>query len=99
MAGRDDKWLGQTALAVLLYLEFARRGLLDGSARREVYPRALRALDWLRRMSDPQRFPPDGYIPVTGRSRPLPGWNTTWQMAHVAEALLAGAALESLGSS
>jgi len=50
-------------------------------------------------MSDPQRFPPDGYIPVTGRSRPLPGWNTTWQMAHIAEALLAGAALESLGSS
>ena len=99
MAGRDDKWLGQTALAVLLYLELARRRLLDGATRREVYPRALRALDWLRRMSAPQRFPPDGYIPVTGRSRPLPGWNTTWQMAHIAEALLAGAALESLGSS
>ena len=34
MAGRDDKWLGQTALAVLLYLELARRQLLDGETRR-----------------------------------------------------------------
>jgi hypothetical protein len=98
MAGRDDKWLGQTALAVLLYLELARRQLLDGETRRAVYPKALQALSWLREMSAPERFPPDGYVPVTGRSRPLPGWNTTWQMAHVAEALLAAPGLQSLGA-
>jgi hypothetical protein len=96
MGGRDDKWLGQTALAALLYLELAGRRLLDDETRRVYYPRAVGALDWLREMSAPGRFPPDGYVPVTGQSRPLPGWNTTWQMAHVVEALLAGPALESL---
>jgi hypothetical protein len=98
MAGRDDKWLGQTALAVLLYLELTSRRLLDGGTGRTYLPRALKALGWLRELSAPHRFPPDGYVPVTGRSRPLPGWNTTWQMAHVVEALLAGPALEALGA-
>ena len=63
MSGRDDKWLGQTALAVLLYLELARRELLDGETQRTCYPRALRALAWLRRMSDAGALP-------AGRLRP-----------------------------
>jgi hypothetical protein len=98
MSGRDDKWLGQTALAVLQYVELFGRQMVDGETHRTYYQKALRALGWLRQMSVPERFPPDGYVPVTGRSRPLPGWNTSWQLAHVVEGLLAGSALESLGA-
>ena len=97
MSGRDDKWLGTTAMAVMQYVELHRRVLIDPETHRTYYPKALRALAWLREMSRPERFPPDGYIPVTGRSKPYPGWNTVWLMAHTAEGLMSGPALESMG--
>ncbi|MCC7352179.1 MAG: hypothetical protein IT330_00375 [Anaerolineae bacterium] len=98
MSGRDDKWLGATAMAVLQYLELYRRILIDRETHHRYYPQALKALAWLREMSRPERFPPDGYIPVTGKSKPWPGWNTVWLLAHTAEGLMAGPALESLGT-
>jgi hypothetical protein len=97
MAGRDDKWLGMTAVAVLQYLELYRRMMIDEDIQRQYYPKALGALSWLREMSVPDRFPPDGYIPVTGTTRPWPGCNTVWLMALIADGLMGGPALESLG--
>ena len=98
MAGRDDKWLGMTAVAVLQYLELYRRMMIDEGTRRQYYPKALKALSWLRDMSVPERFPPDGYIPVTGTTTPYPGCNTVWLMALIADGLMSGPALESLGT-
>ena len=99
MCGQDDKWLGMTATAILQYLELYQRGLIDLETHQTYYPKAMQALMWLREMSDPMRFPPDGYILVTSKSKPWPGWNTTTMMAHIAEGLMNGPALESLGSS
>ena len=96
MHARDDKWLGTTAMAIMQYLEVYRRFMLDKVTHQAYYPRALKALEWLKTMSSPQRFPPDGYIPVTGISNPWPGWNTPWMMALAAEGLMASPALESL---
>ncbi|MCC7352180.1 MAG: hypothetical protein IT330_00380 [Anaerolineae bacterium] len=99
MSGRDDKWLGMTAAAIMEYVELYRRIMIDRETHHRYYPQALKALAWLREMSVPERFPPDGYIPVTGKSKPWPGWNTTWLMALTAEGLMAGQALESLARS
>ena len=98
MSGRDDKWLGMTALAVLQYVELRYRTMVDELTHEEYYPKALRALAWLRRMSASGSMPRDGYIPVTGASRPDPGCNTTWLLALVVDGLLAGPTLESFGS-
>jgi len=97
MSGRDDKWLGMTALAVLQYIELYSRIMVDQATHAEYFPKALEALAWLRKMSDPGRMPPDGYIPVTGASTPNPGCNTTWLLALTVDGLLAGPALESFG--
>jgi hypothetical protein len=96
MSGRDDKWLGQTAMAILQYLELCKRAMIDREFHRVYYPKALKSLAWLREVSEPARFPPDGYIPVTVRSTTTPGCNTVWQLALTVEGLLAGPALGSL---
>ncbi|RPI26395.1 MAG: hypothetical protein EHM70_19080 [Chloroflexota bacterium] len=96
MSARDDKWLGSTAMTILQYLELHRRNMLDTAFHREYLPRALKALSWLEKMSQPGNFPPDGYIPVHMQSFPDPGCNTIWLMALTVEGLLSGPALRSL---
>lgn len=97
MQGRDDKWLGMTAAAIMQYTELYRRQIIPQEVHKEYYPKALRALAWLREMSIPERFPPDGYIPVTGSSQPDPGCNVAWLIAFTAEGLMSGPELESFG--
>ena len=98
MSGRDDKWLGMTATAIMQYGELGRRLMIGPQIHHQYYPKALKALAWLRAMRQPERFPSDGYIPVTGKSKPWPGWNTTWMMALTAEGLMAGPTLEAMGT-
>ena len=97
MSGRDDKWLGMAAAAVLQYVELYSRTMIDASTHAAYYPKALAALSWLRKMSAPDRMPPDGYIPVTRASTPEPGCNTSWLLALTVDGLLAGPNLESYG--
>ena len=96
--GRDDKWLGATAMAILQYVELQSRLMLDRDTHRAYYDKALKALGWLREMSSPDRYPPDGYVPVTGVSKPWPPWNTPWLMALTAEALMRRRELRSFGT-
>jgi hypothetical protein len=98
MSGRDDKWLGQTAMSVLQYDELARRGLIDAETRRLYYPKVMKALGWLQQWTRPETLPPDGYVPVTGLSRPWPGWNTSWQFGLAVDGLLATPAIQSYGA-
>jgi hypothetical protein len=97
MQGRDDKWLGITAAAIMQYVELYRRQMIPEDVHKEYYPKALKALAWLREMSTPATFPTDGYIPVTGQSRPDPGCNVAWLIAFTAEGLMTGPDLESFG--
>lgn len=99
MQGRDDKWLGMTALAILQSPELYRRGLVDDATHADIYPRLLHALSWLERMTTAGEMPADLYIPVTLQSRPWPGWNTSWQYGLVVEALLAAAEVRTFGAS
>jgi hypothetical protein len=96
MTGRDDKWLGMTGTAVMQYVELSRRLWIDEDAHRVYYPKTLRALAWLREMSSTEMYPRDGYVSVTGRTIPWPGWNIVWLMALTAEGLMCGPTLESL---
>jgi hypothetical protein len=92
MAGRDDKWLGMTGLGVILFQEIAQRGWtegLDASYKRK----AVAAYDFVVANATPDTFPTDGYVAVTGATRPEPAWNTSWMLGIILEALLAGADL------
>ena len=99
MTVRDDKWLGMTRTAVLQYLELYSRLWLDAETHRAYHPKVLRALAWLREMSIPERYPRDGFVPVTRRTKPWPAWNTPWLMALAAEGLMAAPTLEALPGS
>lgn len=90
MSGRDDKWLGMTGLAILLYHELEAKGWLAGGVARDYGPKVSRAFEWLLARSGPETFPADGYVAVTGATRPEPAWNTSWMIAIVLEALLVG---------
>jgi len=95
MSGRDDKWLGMTGLAILLHRELRAKGWLAGETAREYGPKVSRAFEWLLSRSGPETFPADGYVAVTGATRPEPAWNTSWMIAIVLEALLVGADVRS----
>lgn len=97
MAERDDKWVGMTALVVLQYLELHARNMLNADFHQTYYPKVIKSLEWLEFITDPVRFPDDGFIPVTATTHPIPGCNTVWLHALTVESLLAGPRLRSLG--
>lgn len=94
MAERDDKWLGMTGLAILGYVEVQSKGWLAGDFESAYGPKALAALRWLQSAAAPDQYPKDGFIAVTAKTRPDPGWNSSWMLGIVLEALLAGRAIE-----
>lgn len=94
MAGRDDKWLGMTGLAILGYTEAQSKGWLAGELESTYRPKALAALRWLRNAASPENYPKDGYIAVTGQTRPDPDWNSSWMFGIVLDALIAGRTIE-----
>jgi hypothetical protein len=88
MFGRDDKWVGQNAAAILLYLELKRRNAIPVSVDGEYRPRIEKAWKWLLAHTAPDTYPADGYIRVTGRTSRKPPENLLWMMAWTVEALL-----------
>lgn len=89
MAERDDKWLGMTGLAIINYVELQRKGWLAGDVEQRYGPRVRAAVEWLESAARPESYPQDGFIAVTGKTRPDPGWNSSWMFGIVLEALLA----------
>lgn len=90
MLERDDKWVGMTAAAVLLYETVVRYDALSASDRAELHRRIEKSWRWLVGHTSPDTFPEDGYIRVTGKTKKSPLENLTWMMAWTCEALLAG---------
>ena len=88
MFGRDDKWVGQTAAAVLLFLELNRRNLFSAKVERDYRPRIEKSWNWLLAHTASDTYPPDGYIRVTGRTSRKPPENLMWMTAWTIEALI-----------
>jgi len=88
MRGRDDKWLGMTAGAILSFLRVRDAGFLSAEDVARYRPRARAAVDWLRAQTTPEAVDAGGYIKVTGESEPRPPENLAWLLAWTAEALI-----------
>jgi len=89
MLERDDKWVGMTAAAVLLYEATVRYDAISASERAELHPRIEKSWRWLVDHTSAETFPSDGYIQVTGKTKKSPLENLTWMMAWTCEALVA----------
>jgi hypothetical protein len=92
MLERDDKWVGMTAAAVLLYEAVVRHDAISAGDKAALHPRIEKSWRWLLDHAQPETFPEDGYIRVTGKTAKRPLENLTWMMAWTCEALLLGPA-------
>lgn len=87
MSGRDDKWVGQTAGAILSYLRTRDAGLLSDADVRAYRVNAARARDWLLANLTPEVLVTGGYQRVTGFSEPRPPENQAWMLGWTLELL------------
>jgi hypothetical protein len=87
MRGRDDKWVGMTAGAILSYLRVREAGFLTEEYALKYRDAALKAADWLLRHLDAESVESGGYFRVTGDSEPRPPENQLWMLGWTLEAL------------
>lgn len=90
MFGRDDKWVGQSAAAVLLYSMLVNSKLITDDVKAEYGPKIAKSWQWLVTNTAAGSYPPGGYIKVTGSTTTKPPENLLWMMAWTIEALLVG---------
>jgi hypothetical protein len=88
MSGRDDKWLGMTAGAILSYLRCREAGFLSVEDVSHYRPRAVAARDWLLAHLSLDTIQAGGYFPVTGGSEPRPPENLAWLLGWTLETLV-----------
>jgi len=93
MFGRDDKWVGMGAAAVLLHALLKRENLLSPETTEAFDARLEKAWRWLMDHTSRETFPPDGYIKVAGTTSKKPLENLVWLMAWTVEALIEGSLL------
>lgn len=87
MRGRDDKWLGMTAGAILSFLRTRDAGYLSPELEAEYRLKAKRAAEWLLNHITPQTAREGGYFQETGQSEPRPPENLAWMLGWTLEAL------------
>jgi hypothetical protein len=88
LAGRDDKWLGMTAGAILSFLRLREAGFLTPEDETRYRPRALAAARWLLGNTTPENIDErKGYLPVTAQSEARPPENLAWMLAWTLTAL------------
>ena len=90
MFGRDDKWVGMTAVPVLLYAGLRAENCIPEDIERAYRPKVERSWRWLLAHTTPESFPPDGYIRGDGSTSKEPLENLVWMMAWALEALIEG---------
>jgi hypothetical protein len=90
MFGRDDKWVGMGAAALLLYFELKKSGVLPPAVEEKYLPRVNKSWQWMLEHTSPDTYPPDGYIRVHGTTTKRPPENLVWLMAWTTEALIQG---------
>jgi len=90
MSGRDDKWGGMTAGAILSYLRTRDAGYLSEAGVAGYRPKAQAARDWLLKSISAENLESRsaGYFPVHGKSLPRPPDNVAWMLAYSLQALL-----------
>jgi hypothetical protein len=93
MFGRDDKWVGQGAAAILLYAKLADAGLIPDDVKRQYHPKITKSWQWMLSHTGPDSYPEDGYIKVDGSTTIKPPENLMWMMSWTIEALLEGGRL------
>ena len=87
MSGRDDKWWGMTAGAVLSFLRTRDVGFLSAEDIARYRPRAQAARDWLVKNATDETLNSGGYLRVTGKSHPKLD-NQAWIFGWCLDALL-----------
>ena len=87
MGGRDDKWWGMTAGAVLSFLRTRDAGFLSTDDIDTYRPKARAAKDWLLERATDETLNSGGYLRVTGKSHPKLD-NQAWLFAWCLDALL-----------
>jgi hypothetical protein len=90
MFRRDDKWVGQTAAAVLLYVKLAEAKIMPSDTSRQYLPKITKSWQWVLSHTGPETYPKDGYIKVDGSTTTKPPENLLWMISWTIEALLAG---------
>ena len=90
MSGRDDKWGGMTAGAILSYLRTRDAGYLSEADIARYRPKARAAADWLVKSISAENLQSQsaGYFPVHGKSLPSPPDNVAWMLGYTLQALL-----------
>jgi hypothetical protein len=87
MHGRDDRWLGTTAGAILSFLRVRDAGFLSEADLAAYRLQALAARTWLLAHLTPEAVESGGYFRVTGQSEPRPPENLAWLLGWTLEAL------------
>jgi hypothetical protein len=87
MHGRDDRWLGTTAGAILSFLRVRDAGFLSEADLATYRLKALAARNWLLAHLTPEAVESGGYFRVTGQSEPRPPENLAWLLGWTLEAL------------
>ena len=87
MSGRDDKWVGQTAGAVLSYLRTRDAGMLSEADTRTYRDKALRTREWMLAHLTPDVLTSGGYHRVSGSSEPRPPENLACMLGWILELL------------
>ncbi len=90
MFGRDDKWVGMAAAAILMYTGLKSASLLPGDVEAAYLPKVRKSWQWLLDHTGASTWPPDGYIRMDGTTSKRPPENLVWLMAWTVEALLDG---------
>jgi hypothetical protein len=90
MFGRDDKWVGQTAAAILLYKKLSDAGLLSSEVKQKYSSKVRKSWNWLLSRTSAETYPKNGYIKVSGSTTTKPPENLLWMMSWSIEALIDG---------
>jgi len=86
LSGRDDKWLGMTAGAILSFLRARQARLLSDDEIARYRPKALAARDWMLEHVTEKDLAAGGYIRVTGKSHKKTD-NLAWILGWTLDAL------------
>jgi hypothetical protein len=90
MFGRDDKWVGQTAAAILLYGKLIDSEVIQQDFDPDYAAKIALSWQWLKEHTTPDAYPPGGYLRVNGTTTTKPPENLLWMTSWTIEALLAG---------
>ncbi|QEG35155.1 hypothetical protein [Bythopirellula goksoeyrii] len=90
MFGKDDKWVGQAAAAILLYTRLLEQDLVPPDVQEKYGPKIQKSWCWMLNHTGKDTYPTDGYIKVTGSTTTKPPENLLWMMSWTVDALLAG---------